>query len=299
MIRHTTRGPRWPAAGAAVVAAGALAMTGCSVRTEVPATRAVQAPGGVELVARPPGPDTTGVPAGVVLEPSEGLTITEDDAVVEGLDIDGCVQVMADDVVIRDTRIRCDDDRALVLEVGEDADGLVVEDTEISGEGVVEVGVGWSRYTLRRVDVHSVADGARFGHQVTIEDSWIHDMSRIGDLHGDALQTTSASRVVIRGNVLDPTDTATGDLNNAGLMLGSETGTKEVRDVLVEGNAFDGGNYSLNIRGDITAEGVVIQDNTFGTASRYGPVLGPESVPLGAGNTVDGDPVDADVAEAG
>lgn len=285
---------------ALALAAGALVplVVGCSsARVEVPAAPAGGTPEQPVDAASTPDATSTGVPEGVALTPSGGLTIREDGAVVEGLDVDGCVEVLADDVTIRNTRIRCDDDsRSLVLEVGDDAEGLVVEDTEISGEGLVDIGVGWTRYTLRRVDVHSVGDGARFGHQVTIEDSWIHDMSRIGDLHADALQTTSASDVVIRGNVLDPTDTATGDLNNAGLMLGSETGTKEVRDVLVEGNSFDGGNYSLNIRGDISAEGVVIRDNTFGTATRYGAVLGPEAVPLGAGNTVAGQPVDPDTA---
>lgn len=151
------------------------------------------------------------------------------------------------------------------------------------------------------MDIHSVGDGARFGHQVTIEDSWIHDMTRIGDLHADALQTTSASDVVIRRNVLDPTDTETGDLNNAGLMLGSETGTRVVRDVVVEDNTFDGGNYSLNVRADITAVDVSVTGNTFGSSARYGAVLAPRSVPLGAGNTVEatGEPVDVDLAAAG
>ncbi len=247
-------------------------------------------------------PAEPGVPDGVRLTPSLGLDVREEGAVLEGLDVDGCVRVLADDVTILNSRIRCDDrERKLVVEVGDDVHGLVVESSEISGEGVVEVGVGWGDYTLRHVDIHSVNDGARFGHRVTIEDSWIHDMTRQGDLHADALQTTSASGVVIRRNVLDPTDTETGDYNNAGLMLGSETGTKRVRDVVVEDNAFDGGNYSLNIRGDITAEGVVIRDNTFGSSARYGPVIAPDSVRLGPGNTEEasGEAVEVDPAQTG
>ncbi len=285
----------------ALAAAGAVvALAGCSARVDVPSAPVATSAPPSPAVNATPDERSTGVPAGTVLKASKGLTIDEEGAEVEGLDVDGCVRVLADDVTIRNTRIRCDDaSRTMVVEVGDDADGLVVVDSEISGEGKVEVGVGWSRYTLRRVDVHSVNDGARFGHQVTIEDSWIHDMTRIGELHPDALQTTSASEVVIRGNVLDPTNTESGDLGNAGLMLGSETGTKEVRDVVVEDNTFDGGNYSLNIRGDITAEDVVIRGNTFGRDTRYGEVLGPKSVPLGPGNTVGGEPVDPDIAEAG
>lgn len=243
----------------------------------------------------------TGVPAGSRLTPSRGLTITEPGTVIEGLDVRGCIDVLADDVTVRNTRVRCTDpDRVMVVRVGDGARRLVVESSELDGGGKVDIGIGWGDYTLRRVEIHGVVDGARFGHRVTVEESWIHDMARIGSLHPDALQTTSAADVVIRGNVLDPTrrgDDGGEDLNNAALMLGSETGTQEVRDVLVEHNRLDGGNYSLNVRGDITAESVVIRDNVFGDAARYGPVIGPSSVPLGDGNVmVSGAPVDVDRA---
>lgn len=285
----------------ALCLAGVVALVGCSARVPLPAatagaTNAAPSPSASQ---GPVDPEDTGVPDGVALEPSEGLRITEDGAVVDGLDVDGCVTVLAEDVTIRNTRIRCADKKQqLVVRMGDGARNLVVESSEIDGRGKLQVGVGWSGYTLRKVDVHGVADGARFGHGVTVEDSWIHDMARIGTLHSDALQTTSASDVVIRGNVLDPTRTEDDDLNNAGLMLGSETGSKQVRDVLVEHNLFDGGNYSLNVRGDIDAEGVVIRDNVFGDASRYGAVLTPRSVPLGDGNVMagSGEPVEADRA---
>lgn len=277
--------------------AGVVTVSGCSARVPLPsttegATNAAPSRGPVD-------PDDTGVPDGLVLEPSKSLRITEEGAVVDGLDVDGCVTVLADDVTIRNTRIRCaDEEQQIVVKVGDGVHGLVVESSEIDGRGRLSIGVGWTRYTLRKVDLHGVVDGARFGHDVTVEDSWIHDMARIGTLHPDALQTTSASHVVIRGNVLDPSRAKDDDHSNAGLMLGSETGTRKVRDVLVEDNFFDGGNYGLNVRGDIDAEGVVIRDNAFGDGSRYGAVLAPRSVPLGRGNVMvgSGEPVVADRA---
>ncbi len=232
-----------------------------------------------------PGPATTGVPAGTALTPSGPLTIRTPGAVVDGLDITGCVVVAASDVTIRNTRIRCD--RApsgLAVRVADGAQRLLVEDTEIDGLGTTQVGVGWTGYTLRRVNIHRVVDGARFGHHVTIEDSWIHDMALVGTLHPDALQTTSASNTVIRGNFLDPTDTATGAKRNAAIMLGSETGTRAVRNVLIERNVLGGGNYSLNVSPSISAEGVVVRDNVFDTTARYGPVIAPARVPMGSGN---------------
>lgn len=232
-----------------------------------------------------PGPSTTGVPAGTTLRPSGPLTVTAPGTVIEGLDIVGCVVVAADDVVIRASRIRC---RAgaggLAVRVADGAERLVVEDTEIDGLGSTGVGVGWTSYTLRRVNIHGVADGARFGHRVTIEGSWIHDMAQIGSLHADAVQTTSASSTVIRGNFLDPTNRSTGSRHNAAVMLGSETGTRAVRDVLVEGNVLGGGNYSLNLSASITAEGLVVRDNVFDPTARYGPVVAPARLPLSTGN---------------
>ncbi len=233
-----------------------------------------------------PGPSTTGVPAGRVLAPSAGLVVSTPGAVVDGLDIDGCVLVTASDVTIRNSRIRCGQPTGGVAVRVSGAQNLVIEDTEIDGLGTAQVGVGWSAYTLRRVNIHGVADGARFGSGVTIESSWIHDMVSIGTLHADALQTTTASNTVIRGNYLDPRNRATGAFHNAAIMLGSETGTRTVRNVLIEGNVLGGGNFSVNVRGDINAETVVVRDNVFESTARYGPVIAPAHVPLGGGNVL-------------
>lgn len=286
-----------------MLCAGAVAvLAGCSSsRVPLPeATTAAPVPVVTAAsITGPVDPEDTGVPDGIELVPSKGLRITDDRAVIDGLDIDGCVTVLADDVTIRNTRIRCDDaKRKLVVKVGGGKTGLVIENSEIDGRGKLNVGVGWGRYTLRKVEIHDVVDGAQFGDDTTIEQCWIHDMRRIDDLHPDALQTTSGSRIVIRGNVLDPSRSTGEGYNNAGLMMGSELGDRFVDDVLIEHNRFDGGNYSLNIRGDINATDVIIRDNVFGEGSRYGAVLAPSSVPLGEGNVLTGGrPVKADPAK--
>lgn len=276
----------------------AVVMAGCS--SPQPALPTPSATSTASTITAPVDPEDTGVPAGVTLRESGPLRLIDDGAVIEGLDVDGCVSVRADDVTIRDSRVRCGEDGAqLAVRLEDGAKNLVIESSEIDGLGKTEIGVGWTGYTLRKVNIHGTGDGARFGHGVRIEQSWIHDMARIGDLHPDALQTTSASDVVIAGNVLDPAQRADGgsdepDYNNAGLMLGSETGSKQVRDVLVAHNRFDGGNYSLNVRGDIDASGVEIRDNVFGDSSRYGAVIAPSTVELGPGNVLarSGEPVE-------
>lgn len=253
----------------------------------IPPATPSAAPGGSSASGAPagmPGPSSTGVLAGTRLTPSGPLNIWQAGTVVDGLDVTGCVSVRASDVTIRNTRIRCDHPSSgVAVLVGGGAKNLTLESVEVDGRGTTEVCVGWGDYTLRRVDVHGCADGARFGYRVTIEDSWVHDLARIGTLHSDALQTTSGTDVVIRHNTLDARSPS-GNFNNAALMLGTELGSRRLERVVVEQNFLDGGNYALNVRGDITAKAVTVRDNTFGDATRYGPVLTPARLPLGAGN---------------
>ena len=261
-----------------------------------------QAPANVPLAVEAPGPTgtpntqaagfpgaaDTGVPAGVVLQPSGSVRITQRGQVVDGLDITGCVVIAADDVVIRNTRVRCADaprKRAVVSEGTRS--GLVLEDSEVIGSGSTEIGVDVSGITIRRVEVTGVVDGVRLGSNIVLEDSWVHGLRRSGTLHPDAVQGISAQDVVIRGNTLDGRGADGRDLGNSAIMLGSETGTKLSRNVLVEGNHLDGGNYSLNISTGINAQDFVVRDNVFGKNSRYGPALSPPRVRLGTGNTTE------------
>ena len=232
-----------------------------------------------ESAGTPPGPLTTGVPEGTVLTPSSTLWITTPGAVISNLDIDGCVFVLADDVTIKNSRIRCGApayDR--IIDVGKGKKNLVVEDVELDGLGTADVGIGWGNYTLRRVEIRGTCDGARVGNNVLIEDSWIHDMVRQGTLHCDAVQSTEGSNITVRHNSLDPTNTATGDFNNAAVMLGTETGTRRLDGALFEGNWLGGGNYSVNVRGDATLTDVTFRDNRYIGDARYGAATGPISV---------------------
>lgn len=233
----------------------------------------------------PAGPATTGVPRGTRLTPSGPLDIRTSGTVVDGLDVDGCVTVSGSDVVIRNTRIRCDRPaRKIAVMVSGGGKNLVLEDVEIDGRGTSEICVGWSSYTLRRANVHDCADGARFSSSVSIEDSWVHDMVKIGTLHPDALQTTGGVGVTIRGNTLQPQRSTGGDVSNAALMLGSELKPWVLDRVVVEDNYLDGGGFSLNVRGDVKARQLTVRNNRFGDSSRFGPVIAPTRADLGTGN---------------
>jgi hypothetical protein len=235
--------------------------------------------GGGQVPVLPPGPLTTGVPEGTVLTPSGTITITTPGAVVSDLDIDGCVFVLADDVTIRNSRIRCAAPKYdRIIDVGKGKKNLVVEDVEIDGLGTADVGIGWGNYTLRRVEIQGTCDGARVGNDVLIEDSWIHDLVRQGTLHCDAVQSTEGANITVRRSSLDPTNTASGDFNNAAVMLGTETGTRRLDGALFEDNWLGGGNYSVNVRGDAVLTAVTFRGNRYIGDARFGPSLAPASV---------------------
>lgn len=223
--------------------------------------------------ARFPSAATTGVPAGTPLRTVTGdVVVTQPGTVLDGLDVVGCLTVKAADVVVRRTRIRCTSPH-YAIRVRDGGRNLLVQDSEIDGRGVVGVAVCCVDYTLHRVDIHSVIDGPRLGSRTTVLRSWIHDLARAPGSHNDALQSTGASDVLVRGNTLQAWSAKTQDPFNAALMLGTETSPSTTR-MVVEDNYMDGGNYTVNIRKDGNYDGVVLRRNVFGRNHRYGPVLG-------------------------
>ncbi|WP_432561344.1 right-handed parallel beta-helix repeat-containing protein [Kineococcus sp. SYSU DK003] len=231
-----------------------------------------------------PGVFTTGLRG--ALTPTKVLTgdqtITTPGTVLDGVTINGCLVVKASDVTVRNSKIVCNaKGRQLAVNVADGVRNFVVEDSEIDATGT-DVGIGWGNYTLRRVNLHGSADGARWGTNVTIEDSWIHDMSREDGLHSDAMQTTSASNVVVRHNTLDPSNG--GDPLNAAIMIGTETGSKALKNVRIEDNFLGGGSYTVNIRSDANISGLVLKGNVFSDNSRYGAMI----MPIGKDITVSG-----------
>lgn len=217
----------------------------------------------------PPGgrfPDagTTGVPAGVTLRASGSLTVTTDGAVIENLHVTGSIKVQADDVVIRNTRI----DNTARYPIQVSGRNLLVEDSEIDGNGTASVAILPGEYTLRRVDIHDVLDGPRIeGDNVAIEDSYIHHLHRIAGGHHDAIQIRKGSNIVIRRNNLQAYNADTGDPMNAAIQIGSLTAP--MRGLVVDGNLMNGGNYTVN-SGKSGVDPSYYRNNVLGRNFRYG-----------------------------
>jgi hypothetical protein len=228
----------------------------------------------------------TGVPAGTVLTPMTGnLIVKTPGYVLQNVDLQGCLVIKATDVVVRNSRITCGSPPGLaVIQTAPTAYRFTIEDSEVDGAGRAQIGLGYSNITARRVEVRNTVDGVRAAWHVLLEDSWVHSMVRVGDLHPDAVQTTGGRDIVIRGNTLDPMTSDSGDLMNAAIMIGSETSDTGLLDVLIENNVLDGGNYTVNMRGDTVFTNVVFRNNVFGTQFRYGPFQAPAGIALEGAN---------------
>ena len=115
-----------------------------------------------------PDASNTGVPAGTALGKSGSLTVSEDGATLDALDVAGTVTVAADDVTIEGSRIvqtsGGSGSYAVILNKG--ADGFTIRDSEVLGPSGHRRGLEsavWNHYdnpgaTATRVYFHGCAD---------------------------------------------------------------------------------------------------------------------------------------------
>jgi hypothetical protein len=238
---------------------------------------------GLATCARPkPGPTNTGVPAGTVLKPSGSIKVETAGAVIEDLDIQGEIAVLADNVTIRRVRIRSGDYYPIRYFDNKNT-GLVVEDSEIEGTSDdVTAAISFENYTARRLNIHGGADGFKADANVLIEDCWIHDLRNGPDQHNDGVQSTGGKGVTLRHNAIS-------GASNACVQTGDESVATE--DLTVECNWLSGGGYALNIRGTgpTVPKNTRIIDNRFGRDSAYGPWTLDDPNPTVTGNVYDDD----------
>jgi hypothetical protein len=216
-----------------------------------------------------PDASTTGPRDGHTLAPSGSLTITQPGTVVADLYVDGCIDVKTTGVTITDVVVDCS--RATTAINVSNGATATIQYTQINGNGVVSAAVGFSGYTLSHVEISNVKDGPRMNSDVQVLDSWIHGLVRTSDSHNDALQTTGGTNIVVRGNTLQPFD-GVDDPMNAAVMIGSEN--QPLRNVVIENNYLDGGNYTILARADLDGANIVVRNNVFTRNFRYGPYRG-------------------------
>jgi hypothetical protein len=151
-----------------------------------------------------PNASTTGVPEGVALKPwTGGRTITQAGTVIDGYLIEGGLEIRADNVTIKNSLVR---GGRIAAGYGSEQTGLMIMDTTLDGQNKNPnvSAVGDANFTCIRCDVHGFGNGFRMYKNVTVQDSWIHDLCCYtpGD-HRNAIGSNGGSNFTIKNNVID------------------------------------------------------------------------------------------------
>ncbi|MGB7979757.1 MAG: hypothetical protein WCF36_03065, partial [Candidatus Nanopelagicales bacterium] len=138
---------------------------------------------------------TTGVPAGTPLSAYTGPSrITNAGTVIENKLITTPLVITssAHNVTIRNCRIAANGYWLVLNDEG--ATNLQITDSELDGLNNTsnDAAVAGRNYTLTRVNIHNTVDGLKLGSNVTVRDSYIHDLVVAGDSHNDGMQSLGA-----------------------------------------------------------------------------------------------------------
>jgi hypothetical protein len=201
-----------------------------------------------------------------ILEPSDGLKVTTDGAIIENLDIRGNVVVDANNVTFRNTRFTYDG-AAFGIKINDDQQGTTFEHCEINLINANAGVRGGTGRTMRYCEISGHADGVKIHSNELYEYNYIHMAKPDGSgKHLDGMQNSgNGSNVVIRRNVIDVPKDAGG---NAAIF--TQTNFGPVDNVLIEQNYLNGGNYTLFIFGEGETTDVRVLGNRFGRDHRYG-----------------------------
>ncbi|MCW2881886.1 MAG: hypothetical protein JWQ95_5986 [Sphaerisporangium sp.] len=190
-----------------------------------------------------PSAETTGLRPGPSLRKVGEVNVLRPGAVVENLEVHGKLNIKADNVTVRNVRVIGEGDWSIIQAKG--ASGAVIEDCEISGDGVVRAQWGvlnqGGDITVRRANIHTVANSIGTG-QGLIEDSYMYDFKKYPGDHVTGPQINGSPEkgqtLTIRHNTI---------LNQI-----SQTSAISIyqdfsraHDVLIERNLLGGGGYTI------------------------------------------------------
>lgn len=247
--------------------------------TPTPTPTATPTPPPPPVTGPYPGATNTGVPAGVALTPYTGPTrITQPGTVIDSKLITSPLVITAGahDVVIRNSVVRANGFWLVLNDEG--ARNLQIIDSELDGNGNTnnDAAVAGRNYTLTRVNIHGTVDGLKIGDNVTVQDSYIHDLVMTSDSHNDGIQSLGSDNVKIVHNTIL---VAKGSTSAIILSTGS---AQSMKNILIDSNLMGGGAYTVyggyQVGTDVLSRvgNVVISNNHITTTiypngGAYGP----------------------------
>lgn len=218
-----------------------------------------------------PGVNNTGplVDESALVEYTGPGTITIDDTVIEGVVVQGTLNIQASNVIVRNFVIHATSFYGINIGSGSN---ILIEDGII--EGMQSAGILGSNFTARRLEVYnSGADAFKPNSNWLIESSWIHHLGFIENSHADGIQMVAGRNGVARGNYFDMPNGVAGYNNSICIFLGTDFGV--IDNILIEENWINGGGWSIQSRDKNDGYGaptnISILANRFGRDALFGP----------------------------
>ena len=200
-----------------------------------------------------PDASNTGVPKGMALKPSGSVQVTEDGAVINGLEVTGTIEIDADDVTIEDTKVTLDGSGCgsqttcgnYDLHIEEGATGTVIKDSEFlaAPETTCEHSIrnsSGSEMKLIRVYMKG-CDSNIYGDGI-VKDSYGLAKIAIADDHVENVYFDDGHFVAIHDTLLNP-------VGQTAVIFGDSNGGEETSDcrnrISVRSSLLAGGGYSI------------------------------------------------------
>jgi hypothetical protein len=236
--------------------------------TPVPTTPAPTTPAPTTPVPTTPVPSggiasaaSTGVPSGVSLTASGGMTITQDGTVVQGRNISGGIYVDADNVTIKNSRIASGG--FAVIQIKSGSKGVTIQDVEIDGKGAGEGSMGViGPANVSGADISGVENGLTPNSGAVLTNNYVHDLLAPGAPHYDGIQIDGGlSNITITRNFIDMSN----HTQTSAVMIDNYFGP--ISNIRVDGNKLLGGGYTVYSDGQFTGgsiTGVSFTNNVLG-----------------------------------
>jgi hypothetical protein len=164
-----------------------------------------------------PDASCTGIPAGteltvIPIAAGESYVVSTPNAVVDAVDVQGCIDVRAPGVTVKNSRAQCiTTSQSSAAENPANAP-LTIQDSEVNcrvrAGGVAGVtGIYWRNIRAYRVDVRGCENGLDMFRDFVLQDSYVHDLVHCQnpdcpepDAHTDGIQSGDGSNVIIEHN---------------------------------------------------------------------------------------------------
>jgi hypothetical protein len=205
---------------------------------------------------------------GVELRPCP-TEITQDGAELDGCRFSSSIALAASDVTI--TRSLIEGTIHGTHETDWSLGNLTLIDVEIDGQGQVVDGqtaaIGDHDYTCIRCDIHGSERGANLGHNIHIEDSYLHDFIYRANTHQTAIGSNGGADLTLVHNHLDCESNG-----SCSAALAFYPDFEPLDNILVQNNLLNTNGGYCTYGGFDEGTNIRYIDNVFGT--KYNPECG-------------------------